>query len=94
VGKTLTHDGQEFEAVHVGYPKIGNDHVRERLFEELVVLSPHSRVYLHSLHAYGEVAKIHMDTSAVPIYTIRLDDRTLTPDGLYDARAVELLHLV
>jgi len=55
---------------------------------------PYSRVYLHSLHAYGEVAKIRMDTSAIPIYTIRLDDRTLTPDGLYDARAVELLHLV
>jgi hypothetical protein len=58
------------------------------------MLTPYSRVYLHSLHACGEVAKISMDTSAVPIYTIRLDDRTLTPDGLYYARAVELLHLV
>lgn len=62
--------------------------------KEPVMLTPYSRVYLHSLHAYGEVAKIHMDASAAPIYTIRLDDHALTPDGLYDARAVELVHLV
>jgi hypothetical protein len=61
--------------------------------KEQVMITPHSRVYLHSLQAYGEVAEIRMDASAVPIYTIRLDDRTLTPDGVYHARAGELLHL-
>ncbi len=62
--------------------------------KELVMLAPYSRVYLHSLHAYGEVAQVRLNSSAVPIYTVRLDDRTLTPDGLYNARADELLHLV